>query len=124
RHHRGVNRSQGEVTVSPHERGNAEPVTLRHRLDLKNCSSQDRRGTTPPPPARDGSPRLAHGYSASGTCAVIRGLPPATRVMCPRPVRSSASITWPGPNRYTEPSPTSISTSPAMLMTYWRRGAV
>src|SRR5687767_13275697 len=47
-----------------------------------------------------GEGRISSDYSASGTWAVIRGFPPATRVMWPRPVRSSANITWPGPNRY------------------------
>jgi len=50
-----------------------------------------------------------------------RGWPPTTRVMCPRPVISSASMTPPGPKRFTVPSPVSISTWPESVMTSRRR---
>ena len=61
--------------------------------------------------------------SASGITAVRTGSEPTTRVVCPRPVVSSTSRASPGPKRRRAPSPRPISSWPARIMTYCRRGA-
>ncbi len=47
---------------------------------------------------------------------VTRGMVLDTRVVWPWPVKSSTSITWPGPILWTEPSPRPISPSPERVM--------
>ena len=72
------------------------------------------------------APRLGFSMDSPylrGIMMQSRGWPPITLVMWPWPVVSSASMTSPGPKRLTVPSPISISTCPARVITYWRRGA-
>ena len=72
-----------------------------------------------------------HGRPSFRTLLVVQvdggddpsGTSPTTRVVCPRPVRSSARLTSPGPSLCTVPSPRPISASPERVIRYCLRGA-
>src|SRR5712692_3421799 len=95
------------------QREDEQRPEVRERLFPERCGARRWRGCA-----------RGRRQSASGIAIVMRGSLPTARVVWPLPVRSSARMPSPGPNRCIEPSPRPISTPPCSVITNWRRGAL